>query len=206
MKLPSGRFILRIPPALHLRLKQEAARRGASLNEACRQLLDAGLESGAQSEDSDLQPRDRAPSRWVSRLAAPAARLGVLGIVLFGSRARGEATAASDTDLLLVLPVGQRPSRELYAKWDEAVRALPRHDPTGGQLEPHFAALPAHAEGAGSLWFEIALDGVVLWDSSGELERRLRELRDHIAAGRAVRKFAHGQPYWIHLSEASRSK
>lgn len=46
---------------------------------------------------------ERAVETAVRRIAE---QFGPLRIVLFGSRARGEATAASDIDLLVVLPEG----------------------------------------------------------------------------------------------------
>ena len=42
----------------------------------------------------------------------------LVGIVLFGSTARGDNTEASDIDLLLVLSPGVVLSRELYRRWD----------------------------------------------------------------------------------------
>jgi len=46
------------------------------------------------------------------------------------------------------------------------------------------------------IWAEVALDGLVLFEQGLRLSTRLVQVRREIAAGRIVRRVAHGQPYW----------
>ncbi len=117
------------------------------------------------------------------------------GIVLFGSRARGETKESSDTDLLLCLAPHTPLTRDLYSKWDRLAQAHPEAIPV--DLSPHFARLPESPEEAGYLWLEIAGDGIVLWERSGSVSRFLESVRRYVAAGKAVRKFSYGVPYWV---------
>lgn len=96
----------------------------------------------------------------------------LIAVVLFGSRARGEADADSDWDLLVVarhLP--QKPfQRHLFLKqllppeWRGQVAILAR---TPEEFE---ASLPA-------LFLDVALDGVILYDSRDYMAKRLAGLR-----------------------------
>ncbi len=96
----------------------------------------------------------------------------LIAVVLFGSRARGEANADSDWDLLVIaryLP--QKPfQRHLFLKqllppeWRGQVTILAR---TPEEFE---AYLPA-------LFLDVALDGVILYDSRDYMAKRLAGLR-----------------------------
>lgn len=178
----SGKFILRIPPALHRRLQQLARVRGLSLNETCRSLLEEATGAGEK-----LFPHQDVLSR-----AEPWLReMGIIGVVLFGSQARGTASTESDTDLLLVLPPDTEPRREMYRAWDERSGFSPSL-----RVEPHFASLPDEGK-AGSLWLEVALEGRLLWASDASVASRLAQLRDRVARGDVQRHYSHGHPYWI---------
>ncbi len=96
----------------------------------------------------------------------------LIAVVLFGSRARGEADADSDWDLLVIaryLP--QKPfQRHLFLKqllppeWRGQVAIL-------AQTPEEFEAyLPA-------LFLDVALDGVILYDSRDYMAKRLAGLR-----------------------------
>jgi len=113
----------------------------------------------------------------------------LLGAVLFGSEARGEARGDSDIDLLLVAGPAVPLTRRLYTLWDEQL-ADDRHS-------PHFVHLPSASSEAGSLWLEAAVEGTVLYDRDGRIGRFLGRLRRAIAAGRLTRKTAYGHPYWV---------
>jgi predicted nucleotidyltransferase len=113
------------------------------------------------------------------------------GVLLFGSVARGEQREGSDVDLLVVLSRAVTIRRSLYRAWDQA------HPQTHG-VNPHFVHLPAPDAVVGSLWIEVALDGVVLFDPQGNLARRLSRLRRALASGVVRAAEAHGQPYWVH--------
>jgi len=97
----------------------------------------------------------------------------LVAVVLFGSRARGEANPGSDWDLLVVargLP-GRTLERHFRLKamlpdvWRGQVALLAK---TPAEFE---ARLPA-------LYLDIALDGVVLYDTGGYMGRRLAYLRE----------------------------
>ena len=96
----------------------------------------------------------------------------LVAVVLFGSRARGQADETSDWDLLLVarhLPQGTldrhiRLKKLLPAAWRAQTALLAK---TPQEFE---AYLP-------SVYLDIALDGIILCDSDGYMERRLSDLR-----------------------------
>ncbi|MFQ3683792.1 nucleotidyltransferase domain-containing protein [Roseiflexus sp.] len=93
-------------------------------------------------------------------------------VTLFGSRARGEAAPESDWDLLVIaknLPERVMKHHALLKGlvpdiWHDSLSILVR---TPQDLESH---LPA-------LYLEIALDGIVLFDTDGYLAQRLAKLR-----------------------------
>jgi len=82
--------------------------------------------------------------------------------------------------------------RRLYEAWDAllAERALER------EINAHFVHLPRAAETASSLWLEVAVEGRIVRDRTGKIERFLVDVRRAIASGRFIRGVSHGQPYW----------
>jgi predicted nucleotidyltransferase len=177
---PSGRFVIRITPELHDRLRRSSSARGVSLNARCAELLST-VGGGTTSRRAAEEPA------WLPLLQS---ELGasLVGIVLFGSQARGDARPGSDTDLLVVVTDDVKLRRELYTRWDER---LPPY------LSPHFVHLPADAAGAGVLWLEASIDGILLHDTSRKVATVLAKIRRALAEGRLVRRSAHGHPYWI---------
>ena len=154
-----------------------------SLNAICRQVLESHIEesrSGRSGGD--------AQSSFVKELQALFAD-SLLGIVLFGSAARGESREASDIDLLIVLGRERALSRNLYALWDERFGAV--------KESPHFVHVPANPGDAGSIWLEAAVDGIVSFDRDDVVSRFLGSVRRMIAAGEVKRRWAHGHPYWV---------
>lgn len=96
----------------------------------------------------------------------------LVAIVLFGSRARGNATTHSDWDLLLVAT-------------EPPIRTLQRHTivkkllplPWRG-LASVLAKTPEEFDAAlTSLYLDIALDRIVLYDKNHYMRRRLTSLR-----------------------------
>jgi len=176
----SGRFVLRLPPALHGALHAAAAAAGLSLNEYCvRRLATAGPGVAVDPSAAALVQR-------ASALAGPA----LVGVILYGSWARGAATAASDVDVLIVVDRTLPLTRDLYRRWDEA--PVQWH---GRLVDPHVVH-PPRAQVVGGVWAEAALDGVVLFERTWQLSASLGAIRRDIAAGRLVRRLVHGQPYW----------
>lgn len=103
------------------------------------------------------------------------------GVVFFGSRARGQDHDNSDIDLLIVL-------NERVTRGDYKLIDLPE------KYSPSLVTFPSKPSG---LWFEVALDGVVLFDKSGKLNNFLRGVRSYILEGKVKRQTTHGQGYWI---------
>jgi hypothetical protein len=181
---PSGRFLLRIDPGLHAALRLAAREAGLSLNDYCiRKLAGPGVDPHAP----------QAPA-----LVARATALhgdSLLGVVLYGSWARGETTDASDVDALVVLDEGIPITRALYRRWDETPCTW-----SNRTVDPHFVHLPTTAAQTGGLWGEVAIDGIVLFERGLRISRYLGHVRREILSGRLVRRIAHGQPYWAEAS------
>lgn len=97
-------------------------------------------------------------------------------LALFGSRARGDATPESDWDILLI-------ARDLPA------RPLQRHFHVKALLPEHWRARVSILAKTSqefearlpSLYLDIALDAVVLYDPQGYLRARLADIRRAIA-------------------------
>lgn len=177
--LPSGRFVVRIDPRLHARLRDAARRGGVSLNEHCAEKL--ALPDGPKGPAGDVVKR--AVSLFGGEL---------VGLLAFGSWARDELADGSDVDVLVVLEPAVAITRDLYRAWDsEPMRWDSR------QIEAHFLHLPERGARISGVWAEAAVDGVVLFDRDLSLARRLVEIRRRIVAGEIIRRRVHGQPYWV---------
>jgi hypothetical protein len=177
----SGRFLLRMQTGLHARLQAAAREAGLSLNELCsRRLRVAG--SALLAEDGAGAAVERALALFKDDL---------VGVLVYGSYARGEATPSSDVDLLVVVDLSIPLTRTLYRDWDT-------EPPTWNQraVDPHFVHIPERARTVAGVWCEAAIDGIVLFERSDAVTRHLAAIRGDIAAGRFVRRTAHGQPYW----------
>jgi predicted nucleotidyltransferase len=181
----SGRFLLRIDPGLHAALRKAASDSGLSLNDYCARKLAAplgnltGLGGGASAVE-------RAASLFGPNL---------IGVAAFGSWARGELSKSSDVDLLVCVETDVALTRALYREWDQ--RPVPWN---GRRLEAHFVHLRASGGRVGSVWAEVALDGVVLFERDFRISSKLVQVRHDILSGRIVRKIAHGQPYWTEVA------
>lgn len=181
-KILSGRFVLRLPVKLHAALRRRAEAEGLSLNRLCVLALSAYVQPAAPAAGAPLEPP------WLAWLRQELHE-DLLGAVLFGSEARGEARRDSDIDLLLIVDSKLPLTRGLYALWDERS--------PGGRHSPHFVHLPPAAAAAGSIWLEASVDGILLYDRDGRVSRFLGLLRRAIASGRLKRKTAYGHPYWV---------
>lgn len=176
----SGRFVLRIDSSLHAALREAANQAGLSLNEYCaRKLVLPGANVTGPAADIVMR-------------AAVLAGGSLVGVVVFGSWARGELADSSDVDLLIVLDEGIPIDRRLYREWDRAPMSW-----SGHPVEPHFVHPPPPDARLSSVWAEVAVAGVILFEREFVLSRRLVAIREAIAAGRIVRRTLHGQPYWV---------
>ena len=52
-------------------------------------------------------------------------------------------------------------------------------------------------EEAGGIWYEAAIDGIVLWDRSLAVSRFLASVRRYLLEGGRTRRTAYGVPYWV---------
>src|SRR5581483_11315485 len=117
----------------------------------------------------------------------------LVGIALYGSRARGEARPDSDVDLLAIV-------RNLPQHWQERTFAL--HNPLR-QVETDFPLFvygktPEEFEGAfPSIYLDMGLDGIVLYDVDGYLTAKLARIREIISEVGLVRKrITDGEFFW----------
>ncbi len=172
-----------MPPELHGKLARQAEARGISLNKLCTKLLENSL----QSEQS-----------WISKKLEQKLqdRIGedLLSICVFGSRTKNSHTENSDIDLLLVLKSERSIERKLYFEWDKIIENESEED--WKLYSPQFVSLPRTYKEAGSLWLEVALSGVIVYETGDQVTKILEKLRSEIAAGTFERKLTHGQPYW----------
>jgi hypothetical protein len=173
--------LLRLPRPLYSALRRAAAALGLSFNEYVLRRLGTPAPQLALTDDA-VAVIGRAERLFGRRL---------LGLVVYGSWARGEAADGSDVDLLVVVSNEVRITRQLYREWDrEPVRWRDR------PVDAHFVRLPDAGDRVTGLWAEAAVEGIVLFETDDRLSAWLVRVRREIAAGRLVRRVAHGQPYW----------
>ena len=115
---------------------------------------------------------------------------GLQAVLLHGSWVRGEATAASDVDALIVVDRSVELDRALYRHWDAEAIAW-----QGRPVDGHFVHMPEEGTFSG-LWADAAIDGQVLFDRDGSVSEHLLRVRQAIAQGRLVRRVVQGKPYW----------
>lgn len=189
MKKYSGKFILRLPPPLHRTLSENAASAALSLNAYCLKRL-----FPAVNEDSIRDSKDVPNSGWTD-LVCQVWKRDIIGIILFGSAARETLRAHSDIDLLIVFKPSSSVTREDYRLWDKEIApSLINH--FAHEVSPHFAVLPPSVYAAGSLWYEVAIEGRVIWEEEGKVSLLLIDIRREIARGKIKRYTSHGHPYW----------
>lgn len=179
-KAASGKFVLRLDPQLHADLRREATHHGMSLNEHCAQVMTMHRAAGDAAAAAVI--------RAVRRQAGAA----LVGVVVYGSWARGDVADSSDVDLLVVLEPALPITRELYRLWDEQPLTW-----DGRGVDVHLVHLPEAGAEISGTWAEAATDGIVLFERGLDLSRRLSGIRRRIATGEIVRHVAHGQPYWV---------
>lgn len=163
--------MVRLPQRLHEELTSEAHSCGCSLN----QLVVSKLSKKSFLEDSTLLE--------IIKLYSPRA------IIQFGSTTRGEATATSDIDLLIILDPETPIERNLYLIWEQKL-------PPATKYSPQFVHLPVSQNNLGGLWLEAALEGEILFTRDRSIREFISSVKNRIAQGQYVRKWTHGQPYW----------
>jgi len=169
----SGKFVLRLDQRLHQRLKEEAKSQGSSLNTLC-------LKKLSQSASS---PHAEVLSSIVDTYQP-------LGVVLFGSAARGESRESSDIDLLIILDASTPINRDLYQKWEKAL-------PKATKYSPQFVHISPQNDSIGGIWLESSLEGEILYDRDKIVKNEMIRIRSVIADGKYLRKASHGHAYWV---------
>lgn len=174
-------MLLRLPAELHRALVKAAADQGLSFNEYSVRRLRVPVDA------------DQLQSVRSLVVSAARARFGgrLTGVLVLGSYARGDAAAASDIDVLIVIDPKTPLTRDLYRDWDREPLTF-----EGRAIDAHFIHPPSDSGVPSAVWCEAAIDGQVWYDRHGAIARRLGEARRAIADGRVVRAVAHGQPYW----------
>ena len=180
-KTASGKFVVRVPPDLHLELKRVALDQGASLNQVC--------------VDRLKQPATGAKGLLVDTLQEFVGD-GLVAIVQYGSSVRGEATEASDIDILCVIDDSVNIQRQLYRKWDE----LSEKRQLSKKYAVHFTHPLVDDLNASTLWLETAVEGMILFDPSLLAQRIFVKLRHLIFDQKYRRSLVHGQPVWVYNS------
>lgn len=177
----SGKFVLRVDPDLHAELKYAAREANMSLNEYCC----LRLKSYSKSDSMRLvQP--------LLKQATDIVGAALLGLVVFGSWARGEEHSASDIDVLVVVDAQTQLAPRFYHQWDQNPLKW-----SGHIVEPQFVQIPPQDKVQAGIWAEVALDGIVLFEKNFALSRKLAQIRNQIVSGLIERKIVHGQSYWV---------
>ncbi len=113
-------------------------------------------------------------------------------VVLFGSRARGEATEESDWDLLIIvegLPRSPLARRRLW------LSVAPRE--WQALASPLLRTPEEWYRWVAPLSLDIALDGNILYDARGRMQNFLTALRKQIQRIGLVRRKIDGQMVWL---------
>lgn len=129
---------------------------------------------------------------------------GLLGVVLFGSVARGDWTEDSDIDLLVVVEGwGGRSwdrSKELLTLRNELRRTEEYQDSIESGYVPTIQHYPLSAEEASQrhrIYPDLVLDGIVIYEKDGAMTQLLRKLRDRLDDMGARRiTTASGEYHW----------
>lgn len=134
------------------------------------------------------------------------AKLGekLISVVLYGSVARGEAEEGSDVDLLVVSDSFGEPFGDRFRLFQEVEDALLYSEARRrlrrlrlGTLISPVPLTRSEVKGNPPILLDILLDGLILYDKDGFMEKHLRELEAKLKALNARRiKLPGGGWYW----------
>lgn len=179
----SGKFVLRVTPALHKALSESASAQGLSLNQYIADQLAFKKASPSENELLIQQLRQLFSKK-------------LIGVVLFGSTARGDNKSTSDLDLLIVLDDTVAITRDLYRLWSDAIE-----NKVSSPYSPQLTHLPKNLNQVTSLWLEAALEGEIFFERDALLRRTIFKIKNKIAAGEYKRKISYGHHYWVRSEE-----
>lgn len=115
----------------------------------------------------------------------------LISIVLFGSRARGDAKETSDYDLFII-------ARELPPRPFQRVLFI--RSPLKGQFEEKFCIIAKTPEEVlkdfPPLFLDLGLDGIILFDRDDFFKNLRVKIRDIIRQAGLQRKRDNGEFYW----------
>jgi len=117
----------------------------------------------------------------------------LIGLVLFGSAARGEMRETSDVDILLI---AQNLPEERY----ERIQFLRKGLPSAGLGHPvcFIAYTPEEfLSGFPSFYLDLGLDGIILYDTDGFLEEKLERIRQITKESDLIRKRYGKEMFWM---------
>jgi uncharacterized protein len=115
----------------------------------------------------------------------------LVSIVLFGSRARGDAKEGSDYDFFIIAKgLPEKPFR----------RKLFIRAPLKGQFKENLCIIAKSpdevTETFPSLFLDLSLDGIILYDRDGFFRDLQRKIRNIISQAGLQRKKEHQDYYW----------
>jgi hypothetical protein len=194
----TSKFLVRAPQALHQALVRAAELRGVSANSLSVSILSTGLGldiSPSRSPGRLLQVGAKSGliaelSDYITNSLVPAFGASLVGAVLFGSAARGAMRCSSDIDLLIILSRDGELDRDSYS-------CVPQIAINGHMVSPLLVKMIDQVEDIRSVWLEVALDGLVLFDTDLKVATLLARIRGEIANGCFRRQQVYGMPYWI---------
>ncbi|MBI4769477.1 MAG: nucleotidyltransferase domain-containing protein [Chloroflexi bacterium] len=116
----------------------------------------------------------------------------LLGVILYGSHARGEPREGSDVDLFVIarnLPARRYERAARLHRLLREIEDAPSFSVLGKTPEEFERYFP-------SLYLDLGLDGVVLFDRDGYTAERLGRIRQIIAQAGLFREQDNGNMYW----------
>ena len=115
----------------------------------------------------------------------------LIAVVLFGSRARGEATAESDWDIFLMAE--SLPSSPLK-RHAFLCKLVPRD--FKGEVSFLAKTREEFAGGFPSFYLDLALDGIIVYDPEGYMQSRLSRIQEIIKEAGLRREGINGGFFW----------
>jgi len=115
----------------------------------------------------------------------------LIALVLYGSRARGEQRRSSDWDVFVLARSLPDSPMKRYAQ----LRSLRYEEPEGG-VSFLAKTRKEFEDGFPSFYLDLALDGVILYDTDGYMESKLRRIREIIKETGLKRERIPGGFFW----------